>query len=257
MTPTFLRSSITKPKNIMKERPILFSTPMVQAILDDLKTQTRRVVKCNRRMKFQSLSHPVLSNENLKAHFYNGFFECTTTPEQEHQYVKFPYGKPGDILWVRETFTQFSPDHIYDNQEFAYKANSSLESEELRLDFIQRGYPYQWKPSIHMPKSAARIWLEITDVRVQRLRDINDEDAKAEGIARYVDRFDNRERFKDYQSDAYGHPHHDYRSVAFPITSFATLWDSINGEGKNWSANPWVWAITFKVISTNGKPRNK
>lgn len=99
-----------------------------------------------------------------------------------------------------------------------------------------------------MPKSAARIWLKVTDVRCERLHDISDDDARAEGIKMYKDEH-GRFRYKDYMTDArgYGHPEHDFPEVGIAKTSFATLWQSIYGE-ECWDNNPWVWVVEFERV---------
>jgi len=202
----------------MKERPILFSTPMIQAILDDRKTQTRRVVKEPKALWKKGML--------LKS----GKMIC-------------PYGKPGDILWVRETWCN-SWNINTQEWDVMFKASEGYVYDE--------DGPVRWKPSIHMPKSAARIWLEITDVRVQRLQDITEEDAIAEGVKFTSDGYIN---YIDHEPTYFNGAHSAKKS-------FQTLWDSINGKSQGdrpampWSANPWVWAITFKVLSTKGNPHN-
>jgi len=177
----------------MKERPILFSTAMVQAILDGRKTMTRRAVKC-------------------KLHeCFNGF---ANTPKEV---FNCPYGQPGDILWVREKFTP-------DRGGYFYAADNHLTQ------------ILNWKPSIHMPKAAARIWLQVEAVRVERLQDITEADAEGEG-AKTV--------FCQYVNDTQGY--HSY------VEGFRKIWQSINGP-ESWEQNPWVWVVSFKVLSTTGRP---
>lgn len=171
-----------------KERPIIFSTPMVQAILQGRKTQTRRVVK---------------------------------RPEVSMQ--KCPYGQPGDVLWVRESFYPAT------NTPFIYKADGWVGDNT-------------WKPSIHMPKDAARIWLKLTDVKVERLQDIAEADAIAEGIE-IIDQ-EGQKVYRRY--DGY------YTVTPSAYVSYWSLWASINGE-ESWLANPWVWVLSFEVLSTTGR----
>ena len=176
---------------IMKIKPILFSTPMVQAILEGRKTQTRRVVK-----------DKLLQNNKDQS-------------DEEFPLVtmrKCPYGQIGDVLWVRETW-QNSANNVY----YHFKA-----------DFTDPGKG--WKPSIFMPKDAARIWLKITDVRVERLNDISAEDAQKEGIT-----WNQGEEWEAKYGNAYTY-------------KFKMLWDSINGEKQPWKSNPWVWVIEFERI---------
>ena len=206
----------------MKERPILFSGPMVKAILDGSKTQTRRGVKQDR----------------------EGLLDCKPTPAWDAfwQCVACPYGKPGDRLWVRETwqgplvddFESFvaNPDK-FQNPEFCeYAADGGPAPEFITVDdeIVQR-----WRPSIHMPRWASRILLEVTGVRVEKLRDISESDAKAEG-ARSADPATGRECVLDPSMGSYRLHYRD-------------IWESINGPG-SWDANPWVWVIEFKVIAS-------
>ena len=191
----------------MKHRPILFSTAMVQAILDGRKTQTRRVVK-----------GPVMKLDYVIA---------TTVP--------CPYGQPGDVLWVRETWAHTSQLNINpedENYGYVYKAD---------------GQPWEdyegwkWKPSIHMPREAARMFLRIKAVRVERLQEISEEDALAEGIGRINVRLTNYDlAYRDYI-----HPGVFFR---VPLWSFKSLWESINGP-ESWQANPWVWVVEFERIT--------
>jgi hypothetical protein len=191
----------------MNEHPILFSTPMVQAILAGRKTMTRRIFKDHPR-----LSSEDLSNINIKEWFkdfpdYLGSF-CA-------------YGKNGDLLWVREAFQ-------HDGYGYLYKSYNSKLADK-------------WKPSIHMPKVAALIWLRVTDISVERLKEISEDDAKSEGVEI------NGRSWKDYfdKTNDYG--------CGDAVSSFRSLWESINGK-ESWEANPWVWVISFEVVSTTGKP---
>ena len=142
----------------MKEKQILFNTDMVKAVLDGRKTQTRRIVK-----------EPIESSffKNEKQNIKLG-----------HRWVNCPYGQPGDRLWVRETWADLRYTG-FDNP-FAYKATTSGEG-----DLIRGEYGIKWKPSIHMPREACRLVLDITDVRVERLQDITEDDAQAEGVIIY------------------------------------------------------------------------
>jgi len=174
----------------MKERPILFSGPMVRAILEGRKTQTRRVVKP------QPAHIPgigtVLNIDTITGR------AC-------------PYGNPGDRLWVREAWAhrRWMLGDASPNPTTVYRADG----EDLK------GCA-RWRPSIHMPRWASRIALEVVSVRVERLQDISEEDAKAEGIDWVI----------------------GYRSR---IPLFSALWERINGLG-SWNANHWVWVVEFK-----------
>lgn len=214
----------------MKERPILFSTDMVQAILNGSKTQTRRIVKKQYPIMFEAPK--MLWNDSKTPEWCLG----TNMESPNSHWLKSPYGVPGDLLWVRETFTYIgesasSPDQ---RNQFHYKASTGKNN-------------FTWKPSIHMPKKAARIWLKVNDVRVERLQDISEEDAKAEGVRKYGP-------FGEYRGSR--HPnggYMKYRAYGDAVSAFECIWESINGA-ESWKANPWVWVVDFEVISTNGKP---
>ena len=199
----------------MKEHPVLFSGAMVRAILEGRKTQTRRVVKPQPECATAcgGLTWPIsspLRGNGIKIYLDNGRNLSTTLS-------LCPYGKPGDRLWVRETWLPFDADHVIGGKEWAYRADCGADSEALRLEM-----GYRWRPSIHMPRRASRITLEVTDVRVQRVQEISAEDIQSEGI----------ELVGNYRAH------------------FRELWDSINSaRGYGWSTNPWVWAISFKVVS--------
>lgn len=190
-----------------RERPILFSGPMVRAILEGRKTQTRRLLKPQPPEDVGELVvdfyHPtiVVKDEEQPGERTFGVFSADGEWAQ-----KCPYGAPGDRLWVRETWREVQSDT---STSLYYRADEEWHEKA------------GWRPSIHMPRWASRITLEATDVRVQRLQDISEEDAKAEGA-------------DDIR----------YRTAK---ECFSDLWDSIHGDGA-WAANPWVWAITFKRV---------
>lgn len=208
----------------MKERPILMAAPMVRATLDDLKTQTRRVVK--------PAPWEVLPNKTGEPPWPHGFkYEEGSTTHGEPFKMPCPYGQPGDRLWVRETFSIL--DDGMQERRPVFFADMRNESEAAHHS--------PWKPSIFMPYWVSRILLEVTEVRVQRLNDISERDALAEGIT-WPDRDGQR-----YQPpiDTYG-----ISGARTAAEKFQELWDSINGKrpGCTWENNPWVWAITFKRI---------
>lgn len=203
-----------------KERPILFSGAMVRAILDGRKTQTRRPVKG---LALEWLQPGMFTPEYVAA-------------PQNHA---CPYGQPGDCLWVRETWSPRIVHTCYD---------MGCDCENVWVDYVAGGdgrhfdgrdIPDEWYmpqaalkgrhvPSLHMPRWASRITLEITGVRVERLNDCSEEDARAEGVGPL--RSDGRTENGGPASDAY-----------------ADLWESINGAG-SWEANPWVWVVEFKRL---------
>lgn len=208
-----------------KERPILFSTAMVQALLEGRKTQTRRVVKDH--APFETTSSEI--QESLELIGWEELVNGVLFP-------RCPYGKVGDRLWVRESFWQ-------EGSYTRYKADGRHTSEYAR-----------WKPSIHMPRTACRLVLEITDVRVERLHDISADDAKAEGVPEdmtYVPVQIGQEAMEALKAG--GHTSFMERMVNPPITQdwrqgFFRLWETINGK-QSLEQNPWVWAVSFKVVT--------
>lgn len=234
----------------MKEIPILFSTPMVQAILEGRKSQTRRIVK----------PQPVWSVDqdgNLYEGNHKGYVKVDGHPDWPRQFAcQFAKWKKDNILWVRETWSVGSrPDPFQGSVDgIEFKADSQFidDIESLPLhqfeDFDYGNYDKSgWRSSIHMPKSIARIWLQVTDVRVERLQDISEEDAKAEGIEKRPGS-DSTTRY-DYK-----HYHWDHWYNVSAQVSYRTLWEKINGPD-SWQANPFCWVVSFKVLSTTGKPK--
>lgn len=216
----------------MREIPILFSTPMVQAILDGRKTMTRRAVKA---MSMQDFLTPDLISSAPKCELVGNWIQLHHPKGGPLTCIKCPYGQPGDILWVRETWqhTKVLGLNIEDeNYGYVYKAD---------------GQPWEdfegwtWKPSIHMPKEACRIRLKVTDVKVERLQDISEADAIAEGI----------ERVAHYGTTGYmlyTEPDAAYSDID-AVYSFESLWQSINGK-ESWEQNPWVWVVKFERIQS-------
>ena len=205
----------------MRERPILFSGAMVRAILSGQKTVTRRPVK------------------RLALQWLDDGFEPSFVAHPDN--AMCPYGQPGERLWVRESFAdlrgtgiEHRPDPDGPLQRYAFAADSppGSASDEARKDF-----GIKWKPSIHMPRWACRTLLEITAVRVERLQDISEQQALAEGISPL-----SSGRFHC------GYDEEGEVTSKSPITAFAWLWNSINGEG-GWAANPWVWVVEFKRVT--------
>lgn len=209
----------------MKERPILFSGPMVRAILEGRKTQTRRIVKKQPRVDPETgdwlSTYSDGSEQRLPIAWWMELklgFDC-------------PYGQPGDRLWVRETWRPKS--HQFPTGwPWEYKATCTQ-------DLTPSDGP--WRPSIHMPRAASRLLLEITDMRIERLDEINFTESIVEGIE-YVLNDAGHPIFKNYLTEEF-----DIRN---PSRSFMSLWASIHGP-ESWDANPWVWVISFRKLDSH------
>lgn len=204
----------------MKERPILFSAPMVQAILAGQKTQTRRVVKPQPLHKWGSGVSSLHHSDYFSAH-------VELPGERDYKWIRCPYGKSGDRLWVRETHTFGETDgeswvDVHYKDETHRRCTCNMDAAELAAQWIDNHEAVgdggdNWRPSIHMPRWASRITLEIAGIRIQRLSEISHADRKAEGLD--------------------------------SLDGFALLWDRINeARGYGWHANPWVWAVEFKRL---------
>lgn len=201
-----------------RERPILFSGPMVRAILECRKTVTRRVVKPQPDEVFERSGDVLLA----------------WGEEARSVSVQCPYGRPGDLLWVRETWSDLA---------WHRSANGVVGAWQSEIIYAADGVDHYgpfddpervereaigWKPSIHMPKRHARLWLRVTDVRVERLHDIGEGDAVAEGM--------------DWTAFKAGEA-----KGSNPRDSFRILWDELNADrGHGWDQNPWVWRIAFE-----------
>ena len=193
----------------MTTRPILFSAPMVRAILDGTKTQTRRIVK-PKHLRTSNLVHDVL-------HLLG--------PELLSEAARYcPYGRPGDQLWVRETFCELMDSDTHETNLYyaATDETPRLTDGDGFTSYTKAGREASpWKPSIYMPRAASRITLEVTGIRVERLQDITSGDAVSEGVL--------------------------FTASTNPRKAYEELWESINGPG-SWDANPFVWVIEFNRI---------
>lgn len=218
----------------MKERPILFTGEMVRAILSGEKTQTRRIVKPQPVSVEEIRKEVGIGYSLFTDHFAPDVFRISgpVAVVLEKSGLKPGYrwkcffGQVGDRLWVRETFMGWYREGVFSHVA-AYKADGYQAEQDER-----------WTPSIHMPRSASRINLEITNIKVERLNDISEQDAKDEGI---VGGLISRTGSAGWGSNE-GMPD-IYKSK----WKFAELWESINGVG-SWDENPWVWVIEFKRV---------
>lgn len=203
----------------MKDRPILFNAPMVRAALDGSKTQTRRVVKLT------DAAHVKEPRGHRRWH-----------PGDPDATQACPYGQPGDRLWVRETWLKTNPWSAGGHHTYGYRASDAIEFPDA-----------VWRPSIHMPRIASRITLEITGVRVERLQDISEADAKAEGV-KIKEKFVTAKTPSHAEHRAFlaGVQHLFSKSLQSTL-AYACLWQSINGP-TSWAANPWVWVVEFKAL---------
>jgi hypothetical protein len=216
----------------MNFKPILFSTEMVRAILDGRKTQTRRLVKLKHlKMEEVGAIHPDGSGKGWIAWSPGKGItaELTQSVYPGNEGFACPYGQVGDVLWVREAFYSVAPEYDY-----ALSTEKPIYPGETwyKADDPAKG---PWKPGIHMPKSACRIFLEITDRRIERVQDISEEDAVCEGV--WLDHSVSPTGYT-----VYGMPHWPTAREAFKV-----LWSGINGE-PSWEQSPWIWCITFKRI---------
>lgn len=225
-------------------KPILFNTVMVQAILEGRKTCTRRVVKGNiKDLNIIGSSSSDGVNFNSVSFGYGNINDIKSVEIKER--VKAPY-MPGDILYVRETWNLYDGAYYYRADEGDWFISDYNEKINLR-----------WKPSIHMPKAAARVFLKVTDVRVERLNDITEDGAKAEGATKqiwYQPYGTRNESNQKYVGDII-HQEPNY------ITGFAGIWDNTLQKPDGWlysfREDPYVWVIEFERINTERINRYK
>lgn len=202
-----------------KMKPILFNTEMVRAILDDRKTKTRRLVKEDKRGQWVAVN-------NARNHEYGASVPCylhrEVSVDDKSRNIMYPKYDVGDILWVRETWGKD------ENGEYVYRTNYGTTEDDSFPPSM-----FKWKPSIHMPRKAARIFLRVTNVSVERLQDINEEDALKEGCRPTI---------------------LDGATFFSAKGKFHALWDGLNAKrGYGWEANPWVWVYEFERVSDDGK----
>ena len=230
----------------MNEKPILFSGEMVRAILSGRKTETRRIVRLPP------------GYEHGEVYGYGGChgglhaLACDPGPSRA---IRCPYGAPGDRLWVRETWgvacrpdpyegwvdgLEYRADEIGMDDLDPLPLHPANNPPDTDLDSFSRG---GWRPSIHMPRWASRLTLDVVSVRVERLQDITEDGARREGVDRGAPWF---------PPGQWAPPDEDPNLVGygrgnFALQNFRVLWDHINGKRATWDSNPWVWVVSFKV----------
>lgn len=221
---------------IAPEKPLMFNTPMVRAILDDRKRKTRRGCK-------EAIKHNLTEVIDHGSGMFGNragdiMFRC-------------PHGRVGELIWVKETYTidRIYRDGLIDDGEIIYRA--STPPSHCWPDFYDDLSPVKWKSSMFMPRRLSRITLRITSVHVERLQDITPDEAIAEGLSAFTKdgRFI-KYGIPDYDwlpgNDDIGWPWQDWRMS--PVDAFQKLWTDINGA-ESWAANPLVWVIGFERVT--------
>ena len=250
----------------VKEHPILFSGAMVRALLNGTKTQTRRIIKVqpdNEYYRISTLLSTTGDRRNEGRHFWGRYNAIgNSLLSRSEGYFPCPYGHPGDRLWVRETHTWYPGDEK-EPAGWIYRADADGPT-QMWVHFGPG-----WKPSLFMRREVSRLLLEITAIRCERLQDISEADAIAEGIqtlfsAQEIATTNPPLPFATPADSGWrnylwhGNPElttikkaewaHQYSSYTKPVDSYSSLWASINGAG-SWEANPWVWVVEFKQIA--------
>lgn len=213
----------------MRERPILFNGDMVRAVLNGSKTQTRRIMKVQPESNQFGLLRITDSTKRSDIGKYHWAEPNATGTHLRWPLFSCPFGAVGDRLWVRETWAEAGGSAP---ELQLYRANYPAHVPS-HYENVPPAESIRWRPSIHMPRWASRITLEITGVRVERLQDISEADARAEGV-----------HWSDGNPNEFGLP---TQLVVNAKEEFAHLWRSIYGE-ESWQANPWVWVVEFKRV---------
>jgi hypothetical protein len=232
----------------MKERPILFSSEMVQAILSGQKTMTRRIIKHEHASEIDAWAW---DSER-------GLWEAGVAGDYGRlahgDWVRCPYGVPGDRLWVRETWAlSFGGLVVTDLADVGGIKSRPTDCEVLYRADGATIRNATFRPSIHMPRWASRITLEVTAVRAERLQQISGADCQAEGIILPVGKTKDPDKFIPLfrVPNPYGVPPAKgkrWTEDDFWRCAFACLWDDINGKRAPWESNPWVWVVEFKRV---------
>lgn len=218
---------------LITELPILFQTEMVQAILADRKSQTRRdrnLDHVNDREYLKTITRIEMGYSDTGEY---GLLIYRNGDQYNHTFIKSPFGKPGDLLYAKETWATIG-------------ANSVCFKAGMRTGLFTDRMRSAYKSSLHLRKADSRIWLMNEDIRVERLQDISEADAIAEGIMEF------ESQNSGWSGPMYGLPTSKIYGVNVYI-AFYNLWVSINGQG-SWNANPYIWVIRYRVLSKTGRP---
>ena len=226
-------SATKQPKAARRERPILMSDAMVRAILDGRKTVTRRMIGLDTLTGSETRGYdwtwrgqaPVRSIAQQRRHPCG----CWQDMRDADFRALCPYGVPGDLLYVREAWQGWTRTS-YENDEWDIWEPSDIQPDPDATEYraTSKSRPPRWRPSIHLPKRLARLWLEVVSVRAERLQEITEEDAARERV--------------DWA--------HKSSLTPSPLAEFARLWDALNGKrpGASWSDNPFVWRVEFRRV---------
>lgn len=211
----------------MKARGILYSEEMIRAKLEGRKTMTRRIIKDHINIRVTEI---LPTTHWPKQGDWCGRFQTSFNPDlyEITNILKCPFGKVGDLLYAKETFLILDKDHIIDGP-YVYRAEATPDTEEFRKDYIKCGRPYNWKPSIFMPRAAARIIDVITGIKAERLRNITSADIVKEGVV--------TQEFLEKNG------------IDKTFTQWFKLWTSIHGD---YNPDLWVWVIETRNITTKG-----
>lgn len=235
-------------ENVNIEKPILFSTEMVRAILEGRKTQTRRIIKWPKTPDWHDWDYEPNRLEGKTRKDFWPHFRHVSADKDKYGAVKCPYGSVEDQLWIREKWNYFNNvgdcgigcEYGCKHGKYVYAATGDWDNDT------------KWKPSIHMPKNACRLRLAVTDIRVERLDEISAEDAIAEGFAKVTKDGGRTWKYGIPEKDGYPGPAgwvwQEWE--VDPVKAYKKLWESINGE-ESWNGNPWVWVVEFSKVEVS------
>lgn len=202
---------------------------MVLATLANLKTKTRRTRGLD---EFNEDPNAWYAGEVINCHPEGLIFEFVRKGNGHTVAIRCPFGVPGDVIYVRESFHKYTSGKTI----FSFRADNPL-AHNAKI----------WKPSIHLPKDASRIWLKVVSIKVERLHEITEADAESEGMKRGI--------FREGPNTLKGEYHFELNNHAKYSAGFKYVWFTLHGRN-SWDNNPWVWVIEFKVLSVTGKPES-